>query len=131
MIVGGFIALLFGIVGVVLPVIPTTPFILLAAACFAKSSNRFYGMLLSNQFFGFIIKDWETKRCICRSVRYMALGSTVFTFGLSVGFVVNDFYMRLLLITVAAILITFLWRLTLCEDSEGVALIEKSHHDNN
>jgi len=123
LVVTGFIALLLGIIGVVLPIIPTTPFVLLAAACFAKSSNRFHSMFLNNRFFGFIIKNWQAKRCICRPVRYMALGSMVFTFSLSIGFVVNEFYIRLLLVTVAAILVMFLWRVALCENIEDVSFM--------
>ncbi len=125
LIVCGFAALLLGLIGIVLPVLPTTPFILLAAACFAKSSSRFYNMLLSNRFCGSVIRDWESKRCIRRPVRYMALGSIAFTFSLSIGFLVADTYLRLLLIVIAITLMTFLWRVPLCEGIEKIAPVKK------
>ena len=50
--VAGFTALILAVAGVVLPVLPTTPFVLLAAACFARSSQRFHDMLLTNRIAG-------------------------------------------------------------------------------
>ncbi len=48
----GCVSLLAGLVGIIIPVLPTTPFILLAAALFVRSSDRLYGWLLSNRLFG-------------------------------------------------------------------------------
>ncbi|MBN4078398.1 YbaN family protein [Gammaproteobacteria bacterium AH-315-C21] len=112
----GFISLVLGIIGIVLPVLPTTPFVLLAALCFAKSSQRFYEMLLNNRFFGCIISEWESKRCIRRAVRYMAFGSVVFTFSLSIIFFIDNENIRIVLVGIALILLYFLWRVPLCED---------------
>lgn len=55
----GFVCLLLGAIGVVLPILPTTPFVLLAAYCFSKSSKRFHRMLLEHRIFGSLISDWE------------------------------------------------------------------------
>jgi len=60
----GILALTLGIIGIVLPLLPTTPFILLAAASFAKSSTKFYDYLANNKYFGNIIKSWEENRKI-------------------------------------------------------------------
>jgi uncharacterized membrane protein YbaN (DUF454 family) len=51
-IIGGFILLALGIVGIVLPVLPTTPFLLAASFCFMKSSARLYRWIMANRFFG-------------------------------------------------------------------------------
>jgi uncharacterized membrane protein YbaN (DUF454 family) len=51
-IIGGFIFLALGIVGIVLPVLPTTPFLLAASFCFMKGSTRLYRWIMSNRFFG-------------------------------------------------------------------------------
>ena len=51
-----------GIIGIFLPLIPTTPFLLLAAACFARSSKRFHRWLLSNRWFGNYIKNYREGR---------------------------------------------------------------------
>ena len=55
----GFTALALGIAGVVLPVLPTTPFVLLAAACFARGSTRFHDWLLAHALFGPMISEWQ------------------------------------------------------------------------
>ncbi len=60
----GILSLIMGIIGVILPLIPTTPFILLAAALFAKGSSRFHTYLVENKYSGPIIKDWEENRTI-------------------------------------------------------------------
>ncbi|MTI15023.1 YbaN family protein [Sansalvadorimonas verongulae] len=61
---GGALALISGIIGIVLPVLPTTPFILLAAWCFARSSERFHTWLVNHRHFGKLISDWEKYRGI-------------------------------------------------------------------
>ena len=52
LIILGTIFLAIGIIGILIPLLPTTPFLLLAAACYARGSNRFYNWLLCNKFFG-------------------------------------------------------------------------------
>ena len=58
----GSVSAVLGIVGIILPVVPTTPFLLLAAACYARSSERFYLALLTNRYFGRYIRDWREDR---------------------------------------------------------------------
>ena len=55
----GIISLILGSIGIVLPVLPTTPFLLLSAACFAKSSKRFYNWLMNNRILGTFIKNYK------------------------------------------------------------------------
>ena len=57
--VAGILALVAGVAGALLPVLPTTPFVLLAAACFARSSDRFYNAMLNHRIAGPIIADWH------------------------------------------------------------------------
>jgi len=68
----GIISLIIGIIGIVLPLLPTTPFVLLAAALFAKSSTKFYEFLIQNKYFGPIIKDWKENRTIPPRARITA-----------------------------------------------------------
>ncbi|AQR64648.1 hypothetical protein BXU06_05925 [Aquaspirillum sp. LM1] len=79
----GGLALLAGIIGIFLPILPTTPFILLAALCFARSSPRLYGWLLKHRLFGPMIDTWQRHRSIPRRVRWMALASMGFSITLS------------------------------------------------
>ena len=60
----GGIFLLLGVVGIVLPVLPTTPFVLLAAMCFAKGSMRCHQWLMKHPTFGKLIVDWQKHRAI-------------------------------------------------------------------
>ncbi|WFF38815.1 YbaN family protein [Moraxella nasibovis] len=70
----GFVFLGLGILGVVLPGLPTTVFILLAGYCWAKSSRRFYGYLLGHKIFGKMLRDWEERRAMPRFAKYLAWG---------------------------------------------------------
>lgn len=70
---GGVLCVTLGSIGIVLPGIPTTPFLLLAAACFARSSPRFHKKLLDNKVFGPVIRDWEENRTIPRKAKIIGL----------------------------------------------------------
>ena len=80
----GGLALLAGVIGIFLPVLRTTPFILLAALCFARSSPRIYGWLLNHRLFGPMIDTWQRHRSIPRRVRWIALASMGFSISLSI-----------------------------------------------
>ncbi len=58
----GFVVV--GLAGIFLPVLPTTPFLLLAAACYARASRRFYNALLNNRLFGPAILEWQQHRAM-------------------------------------------------------------------
>ena len=80
----GLIALGLGCLGVVLPLLPTVPFILLAAFCFAKSSNRLHGWLLPHPLFGKMIQDWRQSGAISTKAKKMATISIALVFAISV-----------------------------------------------
>lgn len=71
----GMLFLGLGLLGVLLPVLPTTPFLLLAAACFARSSPRLHGWLLGHPLFGPPIRNWEENGAISAKAKRLAVGS--------------------------------------------------------
>jgi uncharacterized membrane protein YbaN (DUF454 family) len=73
-IVLGWMALLAGLIGIFLPVLPTTPFILLSAACFARGSARFYFWLYEHRVFGPVLQDWQNHRAIPLRAKQLGIG---------------------------------------------------------
>ena len=71
--VTGILFVGLAILGVVLPILPTTPFLLVAAACFAKSSPEMQRRLLANKTFGPMIHDWQKYRSIPKKAKRIAL----------------------------------------------------------
>jgi len=57
--ISGLFFVLLGIIGLLLPLVPTTPFLLVAAFCFSRSSERLHQYLLNHRWFGHYIRDWE------------------------------------------------------------------------
>lgn len=68
----GGVFVLIGLIGVVLPVLPTTPFILLAAACWAKGSQKFHQWLVTHKTFGKMVINWQQHRSIPRKAKHLA-----------------------------------------------------------
>ena len=68
----GLVCLILGLIGIVVPGMPTTVFILLAGYFWARSSRRFYAWLLAHRLFGQMIINWQTHRAIPRFAKYLA-----------------------------------------------------------
>lgn len=105
----GFAALLLGLIGIFLPILPTTPFILLAAAFFARGSERFHGWLLRHHISGPLIADWYEHRSLRPGVKRWAYALTILSFGSSI-LLVEALKLKLLLLILGLLLGYFLWR---------------------
>ncbi|MBV6621218.1 YbaN family protein, partial [Acinetobacter baumannii] len=68
----GAVFFILGLIGIVLPVLPTTPFILLTSTCWAKGSIKFNNCLLNHKIFGKMVIDWQQHRAIPRKAKYLA-----------------------------------------------------------
>jgi uncharacterized membrane protein YbaN (DUF454 family) len=96
-------------VGLFVPLLPTTPFLLLAAACFARSSRRLHGWLLAHRVFGSILADWEAHGAIRLRVKVAA---TVLSGGMvSYPILFEDFPLPLKAVAGASVLavLVFVW----------------------
>lgn len=80
----GISSVILGIIGIFLPLLPTTPFILLAAFLFEKSSPKFHKLLLKNKYLGKYIVDYQEKRGI--TVKNKIISLVFFTFGIVKGY---------------------------------------------
>jgi hypothetical protein len=79
----GFSALGFGLIGIVVPLLPTTPFLLLAAFAFAKSSQRLHAWLVNHPRLGPTIHDWNERGAIRRPAKIAGLAAMAAAFALS------------------------------------------------
>lgn len=73
-----------GLIGIVVPLLPTTPLMILAAACFARSSPRLHDWLWNHRVFGPAIRDWRQYRAISPFAKRASVGAMVAAFGISV-----------------------------------------------
>jgi len=100
LLVGGTSSVAIGILGIFVPVLPTTPFLLLGAACYARSSQRFYDWLLNNKYFGNYIRNYRERKGIPLKGKVLALALLWATIGCSVAFAVEILFVRVLLIVI-------------------------------
>ncbi len=106
----GSISVALGVLGVLLPLLPTTPFLLLAAACYARSSERFYVWLMTNRLFGQYIRDWRENRGIPIATKIWVITVMLGTMGTTAIFFVPLAPVRLLLLVIAASVSIYIWR---------------------
>ena len=102
----GMIALGLGIAGVVLPVLPTTPFVLLAAACFARGSQRFHDWLLAHPLFGPIIIEWNEYGSIPWRTKIVAIVLMSTTLTVSIVFFIEPRWLQAALALLGMLLAT-------------------------
>jgi hypothetical protein len=100
-VVVGTISLGLGAVGVFLPVLPTTPFLLLSAACYYKGSERMHRWLLSNKLFGSYIRNYKEGRGISQTGKIFALFLLWTTICCSALFMMNNYIVQIVLVAIA------------------------------
>jgi len=101
LIIAGTISTGLGIIGIFLPLLPTTPFFLLAAACYARSSLRFYNWLLNNKFFGCYVKNYLERKGVPLKVKIISVSLLWITISLSALFATENIFVRIILIIIA------------------------------
>jgi uncharacterized membrane protein YbaN (DUF454 family) len=107
----GVLAMAIGLVGVVVPLLPTTPFLLLAAACFVRSSDSMYGWLTSNRLFGGFIRDYREQRGVSARAKITTLALLWGLIGCTALMTVDAVWLRVLLVAIAVAVTVHLLRL--------------------
>ncbi|MCT8158573.1 YbaN family protein [Pseudoruegeria sp. SHC-113] len=104
----GVIALTLGTIGIVLPLLPTVPFLLLAAFFFARSSERLHNWLITHPRFGPPIEDWNRSGAISRRAKILATVSVAAAFGLSLALGLRPMILMIQAATLCCVLL-FIW----------------------
>ena len=101
LVLGGTVALALGIFGVFVPLLPTTPFLLLAAFLYSRSSERFYRWLIGHRFLGGYIQRYREGRSMTRASKAVTLAFLWVTIGLTIGLVLTQLWTELLVAAIA------------------------------
>ena len=116
----GWVFVLAGVVGIFLPLLPTVPFLLLAAICFGKSSQRFHAWLIEHNHLGPLIRDYLHGGWIPLRAKRLAIGMVWVSFPASALLFKDVRWLSILLIAIAAGITLYLLRLpTIPPGSEG------------
>ena len=116
----GFVAVGLGVVGIFLPVLPTVPFLLLALACFGRSSERFSTWLLEHAHLGPIIRPYLGGKGLTRASKLKAIALVWASIAVSILFLLETPWIRIILLMVACSVSFYLLRLpTLATDDQN------------
>lgn len=105
----GWLSLILGIIGIFLPLLPTTPFVLLTAYCFSKSSPRLHHWLLNQPRLGPMIQNWEQQGSISQSAKVTATVLMIGLFSLSILLLNLSLLLQSALICTGAVVLAFIW----------------------
>ncbi|MGD8170033.1 YbaN family protein [Vibrio sp. TRT 21S02] len=105
--VGG-LSLCLGILGIFLPLLPTTPFLLLASACFMRSSPTFHRWLHQHPTFGPILDNWQQHKAVTRKVKIRGAAFIILSFSFSIWFAPHMWLKILLLALFVGVLSWFI-----------------------
>ena len=105
----GWVCLALGFLGVFLPLLPTTPLVLLAAFCFSRGSRRFHTWLLETRLFGPLIQNWQRHGVIGPRAKVLATIMLVALFAYTVGWVPVWWGLKVVLVLIAVGVLYFIW----------------------
>ncbi len=115
----GFLFLGLAVAGVLLPLLPGTPFLLLSAWFFARSSEKWHQRLLAHEMTGPMIRNWEENRCMSRRAKVVAITSMLLAGGASVIFAVEQAWLRITGVILLSIGTATVLRIRTCENCAG------------
>lgn len=103
----GILSVIAGFIGALLPIVPTTPFLILAAYLFSKGSPELHQWIRNHGKFGASVRDWEDHKVIKPSAKIMATVAMIFSFGYIQFFTEKDIRIKILLTIVEVLIIGF------------------------
>ena len=112
----GWLCVVLGVLGIFLPLLPTTPFLLLASACFMRGSPRLSRWLHQHPHFGPVLKNWHDNRAVSRTVKRRANITIVLSFSLSI-YLVPLLWHKVMLMGMATLLLVWFNRLPVVDNS--------------
>lgn len=115
----GWFFVAMGIIGIFVPLMPTTIFFILAATAFARSSEKFYDWLIYHPRFGKFIKDYREKRGMPLKSKVIAVAMMFATIGSSAYFFTEKTYVRIILIIIAIGVSSYIISLRTIKDTDG------------
>ena len=99
----GTICVTIGLIGIVVPGLPTTIFLIMAAACYARGSTRLHDWLLSHRLLGLPVRDWYKHRSLTKRIKLVIILCIAVSSGLCAAFIVSNSLIQLVVISVALI----------------------------
>tara|TARA_R110001583_G_scaffold69129_7_gene196237 strand:- start:21537 stop:21896 length:360 start_codon:yes stop_codon:yes gene_type:complete len=106
-----FLSIILGVIGIFLPLLPTTPFFILALACFARSSTHLHQKLLNAPYIGPLLVDWETHKKIEKQRKIKIILIVICSFTVSILLLQNRVYLQLLLLFIMSLLLFYIHRI--------------------
>jgi hypothetical protein len=107
----GWLSIVAGVVGLFLPLVPSVPFLLLAVACFARSSERFHTWLIDHNYLGPLVRDYLNSGCIPLRTKRIAIGMVWISFPASAFLFAPAVWLKVVLLASAAGITLYLLRL--------------------
>ncbi|MDH4190005.1 MAG: YbaN family protein [Betaproteobacteria bacterium] len=107
----GTLCVALGVIGLFVPILPTTPFMLLAAACYARASERFYLWLVNHRLFGPAVREWRRHRSIPWRTKLWAIGLMTATLSTSILLFVRPLWLQFALALMGVLLARWLYRI--------------------
>ncbi len=113
----GLLLVLIGLVGIIVPGLPTTIFLILAAACFAKSSPSLHQRLLEHPWFGPIIENWNNDKSIPRRAKQLAIAMIAVSYGFT-WYTLSNLWLKLSIGLILVMVVIYLIRLPVSIENE-------------
>jgi uncharacterized membrane protein YbaN (DUF454 family) len=126
LLVAGTLCVGLAVIGIVVPLLPTTPFLLLAAVCYARSSDRFYQRLLSHPWLGEPIRNFRERRGLRRRQKVVALLTLWASIAVTLRLALAAGWVAWLLVAVALGVTVYVLRLETLPDSPAAPQAEEA-----